>query len=134
MIAVLDSSALPAFLRAEAGAEVVLDALTDPANSCHMHAINLCEVFYKVMREYGRERAAAETARFPSAGLRCHSDLDAAPWMDAGHLKAVHRRVSLADCFGLALARRLGAVFVTSDHHELDALKQLGVCDIEFIR
>lgn len=134
MIAVFDSSALLAVLRAEAGLEAALDVLTDPANSCHVHAVNLCEVFYNLVREYDEEWAVAQIAPLQRAGLVCHTESDAAMWMDAGRLKAEHVRVSLADCFGMALTRTLHGVFLTSDHHELDALKQLGVCDIEFIR
>jgi predicted nucleic acid-binding protein len=67
-------------------------------------------------------------------GLTIMSDLDPPFWQDAGRIKAVHRRVSLADCFGIALARRLGAEFVTADHHEFDALVPLGLCPIRFIR
>lgn len=134
MTAVLDSSALIALFRAEAGWDVVLDVLTDPENSCHVHAINLCEVFYKAIRDYGQEQAISEIGQLQGTGLTCHTGLDAALWIDAGHLKATYRRVSLADCFGVALARKLQGVFVTSDHHELDALNALGVCDIQFIR
>lgn len=42
--------------------------------------------------------------------------------------------VSLADCCGLALARRTGGTFLTTDKHELERLRDLGVCPIEFIR
>jgi hypothetical protein len=55
-------------------------------------------------------------------------------WQEAGRLKAVHRRVSLADCFAIALASRLDAQVVTSDHHEFDALVASGVCRVLFIR
>ncbi len=34
----------------------------------------------------------------------------------------------------LALARRVGGTFLSTDHHELDALKAAGVCEVEFIR
>jgi predicted nucleic acid-binding protein len=46
----------------------------------------------------------------------------------------VHRRVSLADCCALALARRLGACLVTADRHEFEPLLSAGVSKIEFIR
>lgn len=53
---------------------------------------------------------------------------------DAGELKAIYKRVSLADCCAIALANRLDADLVTSDHHELDDLADLKVCKITFFR
>lgn len=60
--------------------------------------------------------------------------MDTAVWQLAGNLKATQGRVSLADCFGIALARRTGGEFLTSDHHELDRLANAGLCPIRFIR
>jgi hypothetical protein len=51
-----------------------------------------------------------------------------------GRLKAVHRKVSLADCCAMALTNRVGGTLLTTDHHELDALALLGVCPMKFIR
>lgn len=39
-------------------------------------------------------------------------------------MKAIRRRVSLADCFGLTLSAKLSAEFLTTDLHELQALAQ----------
>ena len=47
-------------------------------------------------------------------------------WRAAGVLKAVNRRVSLADCFAAAPTRRLGGILLMSDHHEFDSLAQQG--------
>jgi len=55
-------------------------------------------------------------------------------WRQAGTLKAIHRRVSLADCFAIALAQTLGATLITADHHEFDALLDKAVREIKFIR
>jgi predicted nucleic acid-binding protein len=43
-------------------------------------------------------------------------------------------RISLADCFALALAERVGGTLVTSDHHEFDPIVPLAICPILFIR
>ncbi len=51
-----------------------------------------------------------------------------------GQLKAEWRRISLADCFALALAIREKATLVTSDHHELDRIAETGLCPFRFIR
>ncbi len=68
------------------------------------------------------------------SGVLVRADFDEAFWQEAGRLKAVHRRVSLADCFGLTLTERTGGTFVTSDHHELEPLAQAGICSISFFR
>src|SRR6185295_9339006 len=63
--------------------------------------------------------------------------LDAVPpalWRSAGDLKAKWRRISLADCFALALAIRENATLVTSDHRELDPIAESEICSIRFIR
>jgi predicted nucleic acid-binding protein len=69
-----------------------------------------------------------------AAGVIVREDMDAAFWQDAARLKAAYRRVSLADCYCLALARRISGEVVTADHHEFDALMPHGICSIRFIR
>jgi predicted nucleic acid-binding protein len=54
--------------------------------------------------------------------------------MAVGELKAVRKKISLADCCAVILANRVGGVLLASDHHELDALAADGVCPITFIR
>jgi predicted nucleic acid-binding protein len=71
---------------------------------------------------------------FLETGLILRNDMDVGFWQDAGELKAIHKRVSLADCSAIALARRLDAELITSDHHELDALAEQRVCKILFFR
>lgn len=55
-------------------------------------------------------------------------------WQQAGKLKVNPGKISLADCFALALAIRSGATLVTSDHHEFDRIDALDICPILFIR
>ncbi len=131
---VLDASALIAFLRDEQGAEVVEALLLDPENDCFAHALNLCEVFYGFHRDAGEVAAQTAIGSLRAAGVIPRADLDDAFWQEAGRLKSTFRRVSLADCLCIALARRQGAELVTSDHHEFDALAPLGLCTIRFIR
>lgn len=72
--------------------------------------------------------------RLELLGVRVIETMDADLWQDAARLKSRFRRVSLADCFGVALARRLNAEFLTSDRHELEALQAAGIADFTFIR
>lgn len=131
--AVLDASALVAYLRDEAGAHVVRALIVDEQVQCVVHAVNLCEVFYDAVRDYGADGAFAILDDLNALGIHISEDMAPPFWQLAGLIKSSFR-ASLADCFGLALAAWLNATFYTSDHHELDAIAPLGICRISFIR
>lgn len=82
----------------------------------------------------GETTALAALRRLDNSGVRTSNTFDAALWQDAARLKSQFRRVSLADCFGVALARRLDAEFVTSDRHALEALEAANIASFNFIR
>lgn len=133
-VLVFDACAIIALLDAEEGAITVERLLQDPTHRCVVHAINLCEVYYHLLRSTGQERADQLELALEQYGFIVSSSLSADLWKAAGQLKASWRRVSLADCFALALAIRSGGALVTSDHHEIDRLAEAGVCKVEFIR
>ena len=136
MIYVLDACAMIAYLRNEAGADVVetalLEALLDPSSQCLAHSINLCEVFYTFHRDRGESAAGDAMKDLFAVEVVARADFDAAFWQDAGRLKA-GGRISLADCFALTLTNRVGGTLLTSDHHELDRIAALGTHNITFI-
>lgn len=134
MIYVLDSSAMIALANNETGADVVAILLDDPQHECCAHAINLCEVFYDAIRRSSEAQALTLIHDLQGLGVTERRDLDLAFWQQAGRLKAVHRRISLADCCAIALTLRVSGELVTSDHRELDALAVAGVCPIRFFR
>lgn len=121
-----------AFLRDEAGAETVENVLG--LQTCYVHALNLCEVYYDFYRAANQSAAEAAITDLTGLGIEERGDMDSEFWRKAGRLKAVHRRVSLADCCALALAKRLGANLVSADRHEFEPLLAAGICQIEFIR
>jgi predicted nucleic acid-binding protein len=133
VIYVLDACAMIAYLKGEQGGATVDRLLQDRRNTCYAHAINLCEVYYDFIRRADETTAEQVIADLAANGVAERGDLDPAIWRYAGKLKA-GRRLSLADAIGLALAQRLGAEFVTSDHHEFDALASAGISPILFIR
>src|SRR4051812_45360188 len=110
-----------AYLTGEDGAVVVDELLGDPAHDCYAHSLNLCEVYYDFVRRADAATADQAVADLKAAGVVERSDLDPEFWRAAGDLKATGR-ISLADCLCVALAQRLDAHLVTSDHHEFDAL------------
>jgi predicted nucleic acid-binding protein len=133
VIHVLDACAMIAYLNGESGSQVVDRLLRDPQRTCYAHAINLCEVYYDFIRRADEATAEQAVGDLVLAGVGERADMDPTICRHAGKLKA-GRRLSLADAIGLALAQRLGAEFVTSDHHEFGALASAGICPILFIR
>lgn len=133
MTLVLDACAIIAYLRDEEGADAVEAVLIDD-NDCVVHAINLCEVYYDCVRRDGIARADTLIEDLVSSGLVTRDDMDTRLWKSAASFKADLARVSLADCFAMALTHRLNAELVTSDHREFDPIAVQGLCPIRFIR
>lgn len=133
MTYVIDANAIIAVLNNEQGADVVERLLTPKGTIAYVHAVNVCEVFYGVLRATDETTAQKALTDIASLGIQTRADMDDPFWQDIGRIKASHR-LSLADGFAVALARRVGCELVTADHHELEPLAQAGVCAINFFR
>ena len=135
---VFDSSARVAYVRGESGGDFVRDLLDDADVEKYVHAANLCETFHLLTRSDGRAFTEVAIRDLTRIGVIERADMDGALWRDAADLIAERRMagasLALGDALGIALARRLGAAFVTAEHGELDALAASGVCDFIFIR
>jgi hypothetical protein len=112
---------------------VVEQSLLD-ADQCVAHAANLCEVYYDFYRAGGESAAKNAVADLITLGVVERDDFSQTFWMAVGELKAVRKKISLADCCAVILTNRVGGVLLTSDHHELDALAADAICPITFIR
>ncbi len=134
MTAVLDACAMIAYLRGEPGADIVEALLLDKNNICLAHAVNLCEVYYDFMRAADENSAQMAITDLKSMGLIAREDMDSSFWQEAGKYKATIKKVSLADCFAMALNNRMQADLYTSDHHEFDPIAASGICAVKFIR
>jgi PIN domain nuclease of toxin-antitoxin system len=130
---VFDACALIAYLRDETGAEVVESLLLSSRNTCLVHAINLCEVYYDFLRAADKATAQSAISDLMATGLIRREDIDSAFCQEVGKLKANHR-LSLADCFAIALSNRMQAELVSSDHHEFEPVANSGICSIKFFR
>ena len=108
--------------------------LQEEGNHCIVHAISACEVYYDLYRRDGEEIAGGVREVLEGLGFELDEKVPSALWQAAGKLKGEWKRVSLADCFGLARAMSAAGTLVTSDHHELDRIAQAQVCPILFIR
>lgn len=133
MTVVLDSSALIALLKNEEGSTIVQDVIDDSGSPRVVHAVNLCEVYYDTMREFGERAADAGTDGLLSTNLILREDMDMRFWRFAGAIKAHVRRASLADCFCAALANRLEGEVLTCDR-EFSQIADRGICRVRFIR
>ena len=132
-IHVLDASAMVAYVTAEPGGLLVRDLLGSPSATCYAHSVNLCEVYYETIRRSDAQTAKAAIASLLADGVIERRDMSRDFWQRVGDLKS-RGRISLADCFGLALSQELSGEFVTTDHHEFDPLVPLGIVQINFIR
>jgi PIN domain nuclease of toxin-antitoxin system len=130
---VLDACAMIAFLRDEAGAEVVQSRLASEPPVCLAHAVNLCEVFYHFLGEAGEDAARRSLDDLRAVGLTVREDMDEAFWQQVGRHK-VQYRMSLADAFALSLADRFGAELLTSDRGDFEQVSQSAKHRVTFIR
>lgn len=128
-----DACAMIAYLRGEEGADVI-EAHLKGTEECVAHSVNLCEVYYDFVRAGGEKTAKSAIRDLEDEGLSARADLDPAFWQEVGRLKGTLGRISLADCFAVALTNRIGARVATTDHHEFDRIANEGICRVEFIR
>lgn len=123
-----------AYLRGEHGADTVERHLHNDSEPCVAHAVNMCEVYYKAVRRSGVDAAHSAIRDLQNEGLVVREDLDEAFWLDVGFHKSRMSWLPLADCFVVALATRLDAAAVTTDHEDFDRVSEHSLCRVEFIR
>jgi predicted nucleic acid-binding protein len=70
------------------------------------HRFDICEVYYDLRRRAHEDAESLETI-LVAAGFEIVEHLPSDLWHAAGRLKAELRRISLADCFALAVAEQL---------------------------
>ena len=119
---VFDSSAILAVLRAETGADVVIDHLDYGVIS----AVNLGEVVQVQLRGGHRRAEIEETFGQLSVAV---ASVDAELAVVAAEMRAtaLAKGMSQADCICLALAKREGVAALTGDRKWLEVADALGV-------
>jgi len=121
---VLDACALLAFLNDEEGAdkiEELLDLSAAGNISISMSIVNLLEAYYGELRDKGADVAQIVLDMVQRYSIKIVHAISEQAFHEAARLKAAYR-ISIADCIGLATAAELSGRFVSSDHHELDAV------------
>jgi len=113
---VLDSIALLAFFRGEAGEEKVATLLERAGirdEPLHMTEVNYAEVKYIVIRKDGAERWKEIARELPALPIEFHPATRALADL-AADFKSRHS-LSLADAFAAALAKERKAELITGD-------------------
>lgn len=113
---VLDSYAMLAFFRNEAGGERVAQLLNEAAEGKHllfMTCINAGEVYYMAYRKDGREKAALVWKALYQFPITI-TDADSIVTLKAANIKAQHK-LSYADAFAAALTISKKATLLTGD-------------------
>jgi PIN domain nuclease of toxin-antitoxin system len=84
---VFDACALIAFLFREDGAAVVDGLLINQESSSLAHAVNLCEVYYDVLRRHDAITARLALEKLQVLGVQTRSDLEVEFIEQVGRLK-----------------------------------------------
>jgi predicted nucleic acid-binding protein len=123
---VLDACAPLSFLNNEPGSDIVDNLFVnavDDKTAVYMNIVNLIEVHYANIRSLGADLAAVILDTILAAPIQIVSVFSDTLFQQSSRLKAVYK-CSLADAIGLATAIELSCQFVTSDHHELEAVAE----------
>jgi len=133
---VLDACAMLAVLSDEPGAETVDTFYMKAAAGeivLTMNKLNLLEVYYDLIRAYGKERADQfymEVKRLP---IGVYHEISDEVFMEAGRFKAAYR-ISLADSIALAQTLVSDGTLLTADHHDFDAIEKKEKIRFQWIR
>jgi len=101
---ILDACALIAVLNKEKGAESVKEILEKARNNTvkiYMNKVNLLEVYYGILREYGEETADNIISEVYCSPVKIIDKLSDKVFKHAGILKSKYK-ISLADSIALA--------------------------------
>lgn len=130
---VLDACAVIALVKNEQGADIVEEYLLNDDYECMIHGVNICEVYYGFFRSESEAFAQEIVYKLQKSGVIIDDDMTMNFWQQVARHEATITRISLADCFALALASRESAVLVTSDREEFEPVVPLNICQINFI-
>lgn len=132
----LDACALIAYVMDEDGADRVGEVIS--GHQCHVHCINVYELYKDAKRRNGNFLAADELLRdLEELGVRTDYNMASETLREAADLRlaraSASAKISIPDVIGLTASRRAGAVFLTADRAEMEPLRDQGF-PIEFFR
>ena len=133
---VLDACAVIAFIIDEEGAEKVEKILARSSEkkcAVYINKINLLEIYYNFRKEYDQETLDEAYSRILALPISVVDTMNDDVFYEAGRLKSEYK-ISLADAIALAEAKTRGALLVTCDHHEFDAIDKSEEVRFHWIR
>jgi len=127
---VLDAGVLALYFAGRRDARRFIDDAYAERAEAYMLEINLAEFLYNYARVFGWEAALTRHSMIRASPIRIVG-VDEELTVQAAKLKLRHySRLSLADCYLLALAKKLGATVVTTDH----AVREAGEARVILLR
>ena len=135
-IYILDACALLALLSNEPGADIVANVYQKAVSgeiTLAINKLNLLEVYYDLIRTYGKENADNFYKKFKQSPINIYHEISDEIFTEAGRLKASYK-ISLADSVALAQAIVSGGALLTADHHEFDPIEKRENIRFEWIR
>jgi predicted nucleic acid-binding protein len=87
-----------------------------------MNKVNLLEVYYGYLKVDGEAFAEQQLTHILSSNIEIIDVLSDDLMRQAGKLKRLHKRISLANAFVVAQTIICDDILVTTDHHELDVV------------
>ena len=87
-----------------------------------MNKLNLLEVYYHLIRAYGKEHADQFYREVKKLPIGIYHEISDEVFMEAGRLKTTYK-ISLADSIALAQTFTSGGILLTADHHEFDVIE-----------
>ena len=131
---VLDSYALIGYLENESFSDRIQQALNQAKNGAlrlYLHAIQLGEVYYIILREQGQSVADLAYARIRSLPLKQIDLIDEELLLTAAGLKARYP-ISYADSFAAAMAMLKSCPLLTGDPG-FKSLESQGIISIDWL-
>ncbi len=122
---VIDTGVLMLFFTGDERVKPYFEEIDRGAAVGLVSCANLAELYYKVCETLGRDVAELRCHRLLASRIEV-VPLDEELALEAGRLKCHYRRLSLADCIALALAKTEGAVLLTTDK-ELARTREVSV-------
>ncbi len=121
---VVDAGVLTLFYAGDSRVKPYFGGIKDAETGGYVSSINLSEHYYKTCQKLGKE--VADLRYHQSMTILTSTDTDEGLTLAAGLEKCRRTQLSLADCFALALTKRLKGTLLTTDS-ELAKVKEITV-------
>ncbi len=135
-IFVTDACTLIAYLFDETGADIFEHLLIQARHNeirLVMHAVNLGEVYYDILKRNDYATAQVTYRSIRQLPIRFEDRIDDPMIFKVGELKSSYR-ISYADAFASAQTLLLNARLITTDHKEFEPLEKAEVLPVFWLR